>query len=98
MTGFGRFSLPLARPLATAHGTIDRREGYLVRIGRDPVGLGEATPLPGWTESLEACRDALGSALADLDPSSGLADLPDLSTTPAARHGLELALLDLPLR
>ncbi|MFB6353368.1 MAG: mandelate racemase/muconate lactonizing enzyme family protein [Halobacteriales archaeon] len=95
MTGFGRFSLPLDRPLATAAGTVDRREGFLVRVGEDrPVGVGEATPLPGWTESIDACRDAIASTLADLDPSAEPAELQDLPATPAARHGLELALLD----
>ncbi|MFC7059785.1 o-succinylbenzoate synthase, partial [Halovenus salina] len=38
-------------------------------------GVGEATPLPGWTESYEACREALerASAVADeLDPGIAL--------------------------
>jgi len=65
------FSLPLARPLGTAAGTIRRREGDLLRIevedGGDGVrGVGEATPLPGWTESLDDCRAAL-DAVADAD-------------------------------
>ncbi len=94
MSGFGRFSLPLARPLTTADGTLDRREGFLVRVGDGPTGLGEASPLPGWTEPVEACRDALATALASDDGFETPADLPDLSATPAARHGLELALLD----
>lgn len=94
MTGFARFSLPLARPLATAHGTIDRREGFLVRVGGDAVGLGESTTLPGWTESLDDCRDALAATLEGVDGLDDVGDLPDLAATPAARHGLELALLD----
>ncbi len=91
MTRLVPFSLPLARPLETAAGAVDRREGFLVRVGDDPAGVGEATPLPGWTETLEDCRSALESAVdgaAIPDP----ADLP--ASTPAARHGLELALLD----
>lgn len=94
MTGFGRFSLPLDRPLATAAGTVDRREGFLLRVGDDPDGLGEATPLPGWTESIDACRDAIASTLDDLDLLAEPTELPDLPATPAARHGLGLALLD----
>lgn len=79
-----RFSLPLAEPLATAAGKITEREGFLVTVADSTVGVGEATPLPGWTESLDACRDALATA----DPES-VDDLP-----PAARHGVSLALLD----
>ncbi|WP_458190019.1 mandelate racemase/muconate lactonizing enzyme family protein [Haladaptatus sp. NG-WS-4] len=84
------FSLPLASPLDTARGTIDHREGILVRIeDGEKVGIGEATPLPGWTESLSTCR----AALADVDdPVTGLGDL---ESTPAARHALSLALGDL---
>lgn len=93
MTAFGRFSLPLARPLVTADGSIDRREGFLLRVGDDPPGLGEATPLPGWTETADDCRAALSSTLAAGLPDDPL-DLPALAATPAARHGLELALLD----
>ncbi|WEL21238.1 o-succinylbenzoate synthase [Halorhabdus sp. BNX81] len=88
-------SLPLASPLSTATGTIERREGFLVRL-EDSPGIGEAMPLPGWTESLEDCREVLettksvvrkrglDTALDELDPSE----------TPAARHGLDLAIVD----
>ena len=95
------FALDLATSLETANGPIDRREGFLVGIdaeGEDaPVpGVGEATPLPGWTESLSACesalrehrtarnRDELTDAVTDIDP----------AVNPAARHGLALALTD----
>ncbi|MBW2422994.1 MAG: o-succinylbenzoate synthase [Deltaproteobacteria bacterium] len=56
------FGLPLARPLATAHGRIGTRRGWLVRLEDDAgrVGLGEATPLPDFgTEDLAACESAL---------------------------------------
>ena len=54
------FTLPLARPMQTARGAIEERAGFLVRVDyADVTGLGEATPLPGWTESLDACREAL---------------------------------------
>ncbi|GAA0244100.1 mandelate racemase/muconate lactonizing enzyme family protein [Haladaptatus pallidirubidus] len=91
------FSLPLESPLETAHGTIEHRKGILVRIeDGDFVGIGEAAPLPGWTESLPACR----AALADIEsPENSLSDLEDalttLKSTPAARHGLSLALADI---
>lgn len=121
-----RFSLPLDRPLSTAHGEITERDGFLVTVeagdgfddetgpetdgetGPETVGetgpetdgetggeaggqtgargLGEATPLPGWTESLSACEDALAGVD---DPERDLDTLP-----PAARHGVSLALLD----
>nr|WP_276305774.1 o-succinylbenzoate synthase [Halomarina sp. PSR21] len=91
------FSLPLARPLTTADGTIDRREGFVVAVERrGERGVGEATPLPGWTESRRACEAALERAR-DLADGEGLdAALAALSPreTPAARHGLALALAD----
>ena len=44
------FALPLSRPLATARGTISEREGVVVTYDhRGEQGIGEATPLPGWT-------------------------------------------------
>jgi len=87
------FALPLDRPLATAAGRIDRREGLLVRANVDGVsGVGEATPLAGWTESLEACRAAL-ERVAGRPPERALGSL-DADAVPAARHGLALAVLD----
>lgn len=84
------FSLPLESPLDTAHGPIEHRKGILIRIDDgDDIGIGEATPLPGWTESLPACRAAI--AHVD-DPESALSSL---ESTPAARHGFALALADL---
>ena len=86
-----RFSLPLARPLETAAGTIDAREGFLVRAtvdGRE--GLGEATPLSGWTESIEDCA----AALEDVDDPVAALECGVLDDRPAARHGISLAVLD----
>ena len=94
------FSLPLARPLATARGEIAEREGLVVTL--DPEtddlparGIGEATPLPGWTESLSACRTALEqwTSLADISGTSPRPAIP-ASDAPAARHGASLALRD----
>lgn len=88
------FSLPLSSPLSTAEGVIDRREGFLVRYdNRGVTGVGEATPLPGWTESLSECRDALERAL-DAAERGHTAGLLELGGTPAARHGFSTALLD----
>lgn len=79
------FSLSLETPLATAAGEIRERRGFAVGIG---AGVGEATPLPGWTESFEECERALAETD---DPEAALADLED---RPAARHGLSLAIAD----
>lgn len=104
------FALDLAHPLTTARGTISRREGDLVRIEANGVtGVGEATPLPGWTESLDECRAAL-DAVADCgtdgllgaaaaSPHDPLAAAPStltesLADAPAARHAVESAALD----
>lgn len=64
--GTRTFALPLVTPLATAHGRIASRDGYLVSLmdqeGR--CGFGEATPLPEFgTENLETSGRALERAL-----------------------------------
>ncbi|WP_262177792.1 mandelate racemase/muconate lactonizing enzyme family protein [Haloarcula laminariae] len=91
------FSLPLSSPLATASGTIEAREGVVVRYDhRGETGVGEATPLPGWTESLSDCQAALDTA-ADADRRGGhTAAMLELAadSVPAARHGFATALLD----
>ena len=91
------FSLRLASPLDTAAGRIDRREGFLVRIDRDGVvGVGEATPLAGWTESYEACEAALAEVVSEVHEQEMKTAAAELSAEarPAARHGLELAAVD----
>ena len=93
------FALDLARPLETAAGSIETREGFLVRIEDDgEAGAGEATPLPGWTESLADCRVALERAASALDSASADAALDELDSTPAARHGVSGAIADLEAR
>jgi o-succinylbenzoate synthase len=94
---YERFSLPLSEPLGTARGTIEERAGYVVRYDhRGYTGVGEATPLPGWTETLAECEAGLGAA-ADAEPGGGhtgaLLAL-DAHEVPAARHGFATALLD----
>lgn len=93
-----RFSLPLSTPLETAAGPIQSREGFVVRIERDGVtGLGEATPLAGWTESIDACEtvlEAIDDPIRAFETSlSSGADDP-FEGHPAARHGVSLAVLD----
>jgi o-succinylbenzoate synthase len=82
------FALSLATALDTATGSITERRGLLVRVAGDPPGTGEATPLPGWTESLADCRAALA------DPPADPATPPPMPDHPAARHGLVTAGLD----
>ena len=91
------FALELARPLGTAHGEIRSREGFVITVGRGgdggAVGVGEAAPLPGWTESYESCDAALDE-LSDLDGGESARDALDPEATPAARHGVSLAVTD----
>lgn len=90
------FSIGLSSPLRTAHGEITERDGFLVEVAArdDPrapaTGVGEATPLPGWTESLAACE----GVLAGDDGGSPDPDEIDPHETPAARHGVALAVGD----
>ena len=88
------FTVRLQPPLETARGTLRERKGFLVTVDyQETTGVGEATPLAGWTESYEECRDALGQAervASELDWGVALAKL----DAPAARHGLSLALAD----
>jgi o-succinylbenzoate synthase len=87
-------TLALSRPLETARGTITEREGFVVRVEyASETGLGEALPLEGWTESLDACETALRRAptlARDGDWGVALGE----TNQPAARHGLSLALAD----
>lgn len=88
------FTLPLETPLGTANGKISARDGSLVAIEteRAVVGIGEATPLPGWTESVAECRSALADSTGGgVDPRQGR--LPPVSA-PAARHAVTLAAQD----
>jgi o-succinylbenzoate synthase len=83
------FDVGLADPLSTAHGPIESRRGFLVGVERGGGrGVGEATPLSGWTEPYETCEQALDGA------SDPVAALDVLDDAPAARHGLEHAVAD----
>ncbi len=92
------FSLDLSEPLSTADGTIDERRGVLIGVertaGTETVrGLGEAAPLPGWTEGYETCETALRNPPAEWQDVDDAIEEPQPST-PAARHGYRLAVLD----
>lgn len=105
------YALPLRRPLRTAHETIAVRRGFAVWVGdgEGRWGVGEAAPLQGFgMETLEECAAALSAWQAALpgtevplppagspELAAGLGILPDQPQRPAARHGLECALLDL---
>jgi len=89
-----QFTVQLRSPLETARGRIAERSGFLITLEYGgATGVGEATPLAGWTESFDECRDALERAqqvAAELDWGVALAKL----DAPAARHGLSLALAE----
>lgn len=94
-----RFDLDLLEPLRTADGAIESRTGFLVRVRTEKRrGLGEATPLPGWTESVEECRAALDRAGDQLSVQGPDPTLEAIADAPAARHGLSLAIADLRAR
>lgn len=83
------FELSLASPLRSASETIEVRRGFILRYGS---GLGEATPLTPWTESYDEATEVL-STIDESDRSIGSL-LADLESTPAARHGVSLAVTD----
>jgi o-succinylbenzoate synthase len=96
MIRYDPFSLRLSSPLGTATGRITDRNGFVVRVeAGDRRGVGEATPLPGWTESYDECEAALAAAAREVgafDPEDPVAGVD--TATPAARHGIELARAD----
>lgn len=86
------FALPLLRPLRTAHGRVEQREGFLVELldGDGNVGYGEAMPLPSFGgEGHAACEKTLRAAL-----ECGEAPL----AAPVAAAALECARIDLEFR
>lgn len=90
------FRLSCSRPLRSAAGIIKERFGYLFALkSKDGVGIGESSPLPGWTESFKACREALRHSMESIEERGVERTLYDLRETPAARHGVSLACQDL---
>lgn len=88
------FAVDLDPPLRTSDGRLEERTGWIVEAGSTAIGFGEAAPLPGFTESLDASDAALDVAIDALDDGS----LPDafaaVTGAPAARHAVATALLD----
>ena len=96
------YNLKMKRPWITARGSISRREGWLIAVTGDSgiTGWGDCAPLQAaGTESLSASGVALEEFVRHLirgEPDrvhNGLGRLP-----PAARCGVETALLDLQAR
>ena len=98
------FRLPLRRPWFFAGLRITERRGWLVRLEDEQgvCGWGETTPFPeAGTEHPAQAKAWLEAALAGLSgmpPERALEQLPAPAAAPAARHGLEEALLDLVAR
>jgi o-succinylbenzoate synthase len=93
------FALELSAPLETAAGRIDERRGIALRVAEDDAaGVGEATPLDGWTESYSTCRERLDAAVERLAADDAAAALDAAEEAPAARHAVTLALADLRAR
>lgn len=89
------FRLPLVRPFETAGGRIDAREGWILRVDEDgSPGIGEATPLAGFTESHEACAVALDAAVEAIESGDVQSGLDATADAPAARHAVATADLD----
>lgn len=95
------FELALTSPLQTARGTMETREGFLFDVFDDPMGLGEATPIPPFTEARSACHDALQEAATAYTDHGWRAAFRVVSATnsgrlrfPAARHAVSLAYLE----
>lgn len=102
--GWTTFRLPLRAAFATAHGTLDAREGIIIRLVADEgwVGLGEASPVPGFAGSqieLVAAFGALaprlvGRDLAEVDAAVAGLDL-TVPTNAAIGFALDTAVWDL---
>ena len=98
------YKLPLRSTFQTALGAVVDRQGFVVKIATSEgiIGMGEAAPLTGFgMESLAETRSALsemskllaGRSIEQID--DVVAMLLPFAKTPAAKHGVELALLDL---
>lgn len=101
---FYPYHLKLREPFQTALGIICDRDGFIIKIGdrQGLVGYGEAAPLDGLgMEPLGMTRECLANAQRSLANRqiSSLNDIENLLSEyepyPAARHGLEQALIDL---
>ncbi|OIP76676.1 MAG: o-succinylbenzoate synthase, partial [Oscillatoriales cyanobacterium CG2_30_44_21] len=104
---FYPYRLTFREPFPTALGVLKYREGFVIEIcdrqnTKKFTGFGESAPLAGFgMESLtetseileEAQRSLVNLKINDLNDIENLLGI--YNRTPAARHGLELALIDL---
>ena len=103
--------LQLKRPLVTARGRLDVRKGYVLGVqdAEGRWGVGEAAPLEAFgSEPLSRTRQTLATWARELPgkpvvwqpeadglPPAAFGVLESAGPAPAARHALEMALLDL---
>lgn len=97
-----RYNLMLARPLRLKTTTLNRRVGFILRLGNDKIGYGEIAPLPGLSrESLVEAREAAMAwayfvtkcrARAGGEPEQMAAELP---AVPSVLFGADCATLGL---
>jgi o-succinylbenzoate synthase len=95
---FRPYSFPLTRPLVTALGTVEARQGFVVCIASDGFkGFGESAPMPPFSvETLAQCEADLKRGMRVIraaGPADALTALPE-DLCSSARCGLEVALLD----
>ncbi|MDR5656933.1 o-succinylbenzoate synthase [Halodesulfurarchaeum sp. HSR-GB] len=95
------YELALDPPLRTARETMETRRGLLFRAEEGPGGIGDAAPLPPFTEPYEESRAALERAADAYDQQGWPAAFRVVSSRhngrleyPAARHAVSLAMLD----
>jgi L-alanine-DL-glutamate epimerase-like enolase superfamily enzyme len=98
------FDLPLRQSLQTGWGEIQARSGFVIKISDydGNIGIGEATPLTGFgmedlNQTAIALQQMQPSLLGqEIFKTRAIANLlTNFQRFPAARHGMELALLDL---
>lgn len=96
------YCLPLRQPWRSAHGVLNERRGWLVRLDSTGglSGYGDCAPLPEMgSESADAALARLQAALPvmrDGEPATLLESLePGWMATPTARCAIETALVDL---
>ena len=96
------YRLGLRSPIATAHGVLTERRGFLVELMDDSggSGWGDACPINGFgMETLSECEDALRRGCAAiLQHPGGVASEVIQGRLPGARGALEVALFDLAAR
>lgn len=95
------YELSLTAPFGTARGRIEDRNGFLFDVFGDPSGLGEAAPLPPFTEPLDESRAVLATAADAYTEAGWTQAFRAVSETadgelayPASRHAVSLAYLD----